>query len=132
MSGVNRKEILRVARQMGPDVQLEVEAELENASPADDVAATDEEAQYAIEKLREELQSARQDREQRKEYSDKLFQLVVWILGGLGFIVFLDGLEAAAFSVGDETLRLLIVSTVGSVIGLFHIVARYLFPQNGG
>lgn len=132
MSGVNRKEILRVARQMGPDVQLEVEAELENASPADDVAATDEEAQYAIEKLREELRSARQDREQRKEYSDKLFQLVVWILGGLGFIVFLDGLEAAAFSVGDEALRLLIVSTVGSVIGLFHIVARYLFPRNGG
>lgn len=79
--------------------------------------------------LQEEIEDLRQDRELRQEYSSKLFTLVVVWLGLLWLAVFAHGLPVTRFRLDPDVLRLLVASTTASVIGLFAIVANYLFPR---
>ena len=91
---------------------------------------------FAIEKRdieedrrQEMLKGLVQDREQRKTYSTRLFSLIcVWI-GLILLIVFLHGCEDVPFRLTQMELVTLIGSTTINVLGLFAIVARYLFPK---
>ena len=91
---------------------------------------------FAIEKRnletdrqREALAGLVQDREQRKKYSTRLFSLIcVWI-GLIVSIVFLHGCEEVPFRLAQTEIVTLIGSTTLNVLGLFVIVARYLFPK---
>ena len=80
-------------------------------------------------RLQEQIYDLKQDRDQRKEYGNRLFLLVVGWLASIGLIVFLHGFSHVPFELSVTVLTTLIGSTTASVLGLFVIVANYLFPK---
>lgn len=80
-------------------------------------------------RLREELHDLKQDRDQRKTYGSRLYWLVVCWLSIIGLIVLLHGFAWVQFTLSVAVLTTLIGSTTASVLGLFAIVANYLFPK---
>lgn len=53
----------------------------------------------------------------------------LWIIAVL-VVVFMQGYSAHGFALSDSVLMLLLGTTTANVIGLFIIVANYLFPKN--
>ena len=79
-----------------------------------------------LEDRRELLKGRRQDRRERKRYAELVFRLVCWWLAGVMALVCCAGLEAIRL---DETVLMTIVgSTTASVVAIFVVVAKYLFP----
>ena len=92
--------------------------------------ATEEERQYLEnEKLRVEIDSLDQDRIERKTYAGRVFWLVVAWLSSIGIILLLQGFGFKQFQLSDSVLLMLIGTTTGSVVGIFLIIANYLFPR---
>ena len=77
----------------------------------------------------EHLANLRQDRKARKIYGHRLFWLIVGWLGAVVVIVVLHGFSAIPFTLTTAALTTLIAGATASVIGLFAIVATYLFPK---
>ncbi len=76
-----------------------------------------------------ELESLKQDIEHRKLYSGRIFMFVsVWVLLVM-FAVFAQGWSFGQFQLSDKVLMTLIGGTTVNVLGLFAIVANYLFPK---
>ncbi len=65
--------------------------------------------------------------DQRKRYAARLFVLSVFWLLAIGTFLFLAG--AGMLRVADSVLIALITTTTANVLGLFYIVARWLFPN---
>jgi len=79
-----------------------------------------------LEDRRELLKGRRQDRRERKRYAELVFRLVCWWLVGVMALVCCAGLDAIRL---DETVLMTIVgSTTASVVAIFVVVAKYLFP----
>jgi hypothetical protein len=76
-----------------------------------------------------EIQSFRQDVEQRKTYANRTFCLVVVWLAAIAVVVFLQGFKLSGFSLDAGIVEALIGGTTTGVVGLFLIVTRYLFPR---
>ena len=69
-------------------------------------------------------------RAQRKKYADRIFVLLVVWLCTLVVILILSGFSTlTGFNLTDTVLMTLIGSTTASMIGIFLIVANYLFPK---
>lgn len=79
--------------------------------------------------LQQEIEDVRQDRKERRKYSGRIFWLVVGYLVVVGLLVLLAGLDQVPFGLPASVLMVLIGSTAVSMVGLFAIVANYLFPQ---
>ena len=79
--------------------------------------------------LQQEIEDVRQDRAERRKYSGRIFGLVVAYLVVVGLLVLLAGLDQVPFGLPASVLMVLIGSTAVSMVGLFAIVANYLFPQ---
>lgn len=80
-----------------------------------------------LEYKREELESRKQDRKQRGRFS-------IWIFGFMGIymILVLAGLYfvgCGVLSLSDTVLVALLTTTTADVIGIFIIVAKYLFHK---
>jgi hypothetical protein len=104
-----------------------------------DAAAAVDQEQTALERdrlaiendmLREELGNRRQDREERQKYAVRVFCLVVGWLAFVAFVVLAQGFGRNMFLLADSVLLMLIGSTTATVIGIFLIVANYLFPNS--
>ena len=67
----------------------------------------------------------------RKAYADKIFKLVVSWLIGVGGVILLSGFAPFGFMLDDKVLLALIGGTTLNVLGIFTIVANFLFPKNG-
>ena len=79
-----------------------------------------------LEDRRELLKSRRQDRRERKRYAELVFRLVCWWLAGVMALVCSAGLDVIRL---DEAVLMTIVgSTTASVVAIFVVVAKYLFP----
>lgn len=66
----------------------------------------------------------------RRRYGNViLFLTFLWIIAVL-VVVFMQGYSAKGFALSDSVLMLLLGTTTANVIGLFIIVANYLFPKN--
>jgi hypothetical protein len=77
----------------------------------------------------EKLKSLKQDRKERKIYADKTFKLIsVWMIF-IACAFTCIGFKWLQFS--DSVVITLLTTTTVEVIGLFAIVATYLFPNNG-
>jgi hypothetical protein len=87
-----------------------------------------ERARLLNERLQEQNEDLRQDRSERKDYADRIFQLVCLWLGAVGFIVFLQA-TSPRFNLPDSVLLAILGGTTASVISIFIIVANYLFPR---
>ena len=79
--------------------------------------------------MRAELEDRAQDRNQRKTYGSRLFWLIIIWLIVSGLIVLLQGFSFVPFKLSVTVLTTLIGSTTASVLGLFAIVANYLFSK---
>lgn len=75
----------------------------------------------------EDLRGKEQDREQRKAYALKIFWLLCIYLICVGGLVVLSGLSCVVLS--DAVLVTLLGTNCASVISLFAIVTKYLFPH---
>ena len=73
------------------------------------------------------LEAERTMLKQRKIYAVLLFTLAILWLGFIGLFLFLAGL--GKMKVSDSVLIALITTTTINVLGLFYIVARWLFPN---
>ncbi len=85
-----------------------------------------------IEKLRAELDSFKQDIRQRKTFAPKLYALTcLWLVLVIA-IVLLQGFSDGRyhfFHLADGVLIALLGTTTVNVVGLFYVVAKYLFPD---
>ena len=80
-------------------------------------------------RLKAEITNLVQDREQRKVYGNRLFWLVVIWLSVVGIILIAQGVCIIPFKLSVTVATTMIGSTTVSVLGLFAIVANYLFPK---
>lgn len=83
------------------------------------------------ESKRLDLEGKRQDIEARKEYANKIFILIsLWLACMIGVVLFAGfGNKCEWFKMSDAVLIALITTTTGSVVGLFVVVANYLFKD---
>lgn len=81
------------------------------------------------------LNSYNQDADERKKYTGKIFKLEVGWLTAVGLLVAMSGLKLditlpilrVSWGISDAVVIALIGGTTANVLGLFIIVARYLF-----
>ncbi len=91
-----------------------------------------EQERVEIAKLRAELDGLKQDILQRRTFAPKLYVLTcVWLVLVLGIVV-LQGFSEGRFHffrLSDGVLIALLGTTTINVVGLFYVVAKYLFPE---
>ena len=80
----------------------------------------------------EELKGLKQDREERKRYATRIFNLIAVWLFGIFFLLILAGFRPFGFHLGDTVLVSFIGGTTINVLGIFIVVAKYLFPSRNG
>lgn len=90
---------------------------------AEEIALTQQ--RVDIEKLKEELESLKRDRQQRKVLSIALFIFMCVYMAVALLIVFLCGLFVMYLS--DTVLVTLLTTTLADVIGIFSFVTKYLY-----
>lgn len=94
-----------------------------------DVKTKQEEQTLDLEKASLEVEGIRQDLEQRKNYADKIFTLVVvWLISILGLLI-AQGMKGIYLS--ENVLITIIGGTTVNVLGIFVIVANYIFHRPG-
>lgn len=104
------------------------EAEVQSAQ-LDQASFVLETASLELEGRKDELITARDLHDTRKEYTSKLFWLIVVWLSIVVLFVLLSATLKPRFSLSDGVLIAFITSTTVSVLGLFVLVAKWLFPQ---
>jgi hypothetical protein len=83
------------------------------------------------------MKDADQKREQRKEYAPRLYWIALGWLGFTGFVLVASGgkLEVGCHVLGlrlsDAVLMTLLGTSMGTVLGLFAIFAKWLYPAKG-
>ena len=78
-----------------------------------------------LKNLHEDLNGKKQDREQRGKFAGRIFNLMCCYLGAVMIIVVLKGAKVLALS--DSVVNVLLTTTTANIIGIFIIVAKYLF-----
>lgn len=78
-----------------------------------------------LKNLQEDLNGKKQDREQRGKFAGRIFNLMCCYLGAVMIIVILKGAKVLALS--DSVVNVLLTTTAANIIGIFMIVAKYLF-----
>lgn len=81
---------------------------------------------------KEELRGKQQDREERKRYADLIFKLICyWLIAVFGLLL-VQGQDWFHFELSNGVLLAVVGSTTANVLGIFWLVANYLFPRNDG
>ncbi len=82
-------------------------------------------------RLKDESGRLRELHDTRKQYVGRLFWLIAWWLAVVVALVALTATLKDVFTLADSVLIAFITSTTVSVIALFVIVAKWLFPAAG-
>lgn len=88
--------------------------------------------EHQIKSLQQELQEAQDTHKTRLKYVSRIFWLVCGWLVCVAFAVFFAGWSFKAFNLSDQVLIAFITSTTINVVGLFVVVAKWLFPNGNG
>jgi len=112
-----------------PDPESVPAPDLSKLSGEPDLESRGENETIEREPQRAKLADLRQDTELRRDFSHKIFKLIVVWLIFVGLVILLEGFHVKGFNLGNAVMIALITTTTGSVIGIFLIVARYLFPH---
>ena len=114
------------------DSALRVNIKPPSQVPAKNPDPETSEANEALKRAYNELvnRQLEQDITERKKYANRSFWLVVgWIVAIFAIIV-LQGFSAkTGFSISDTVLMTLIGGTTINILGIFIVVANYLFPK---
>lgn len=81
-------------------------------------------------KIVEEIESLKQDRNQRKQFAERIFLSVQNYMIIIVCLLFVQGFHVLYFSLSDTVLVTLLGTTTVNVIGIFAFVARYLFHRD--
>ena len=113
---------------------------LKQVSPSSNDPVVSEKAAYdEIEKRKREAEarhleiqneSDTQDRDQRKDFAERIFSFAAIYMLGVFFMIFISGTETTNFTLSDNVLITLLGTTTANVIGVFAIVVTYLFSRN--
>jgi len=105
-------------------------AGIPNDSPDDKVSL--EKEVYEIAKLQAELDIIqterdilRDERKERKEYTGKIFYLIVYWLCTILLLLILDSIDE--IDISDNVMIALVSGTTASVIGIFHFALKYIY-----
>lgn len=104
--------------------------ELKDISSVDEGGYDATAAQLELSLRREELESRIQDRKQRKVFSYVIFGFVCLYMVAVLYVTYQVGKGALLLDKG--IIITLLGTTTIDIIGLFAIVARYLFPNKWG
>jgi hypothetical protein len=123
-------------RQQIVNIPAAAENELARASEEPDLATRFEEQSYELacantKLAKAHVRSLKQDIEERKTYARRIFGLICTWVVGLFLLLAAQGLGHwwwLKFSLSETVLLAAIGSTTINVLGLFYIVAHYLFP----
>lgn len=104
----------------------------EEPSPLPDLGIDLEEHKlfYQVQALEQELLESKDTHNLRLDYSNKIFWLVCSWLICVAVSIFLSGFKIGNFSLSDKVLITFITSTTINVVGLFIVVAKWMFPSN--
>ncbi len=109
-----------------------IDRELSRLAAIEEEASCNEEKRLAttkenleLDKLTEELEGIRQDRKQRGQFALFIFVLMCLYLIAVLVIVILKG--AGLLLLDNIVLNALLTTTTANIIGIFIIVAKYLF-----
>nr|DAN30227.1 MAG TPA: SMODS and SLOG-associating 2TM effector domain [Caudoviricetes sp.] len=80
-------------------------------------------------RLKEEVESIKQDREERKVYASKTFDFLCVYMICVGLLLFMSGSTTASLQLSDSVLIVILGTTTTNVLGIFYFVANYLFPK---
>ncbi len=92
------------------------------------IANAIESQRQAIKQKDEEIASLKQDREQRKDFSNRIFVFMCLYMFVAIVIVFCCGF--GWMRLDPSVLITLLTTTLADVIGVFTFVAKYLFHRN--
>jgi hypothetical protein len=108
--------------------------EIVDESLIPDEKAYAEEEQLALEAMQLDNESKKQDIKARRKYAKRIFSLTKWWLVVVASLVVLDGFGSVYgfFKIEDNVLVTMLGGTTINILGLFAIVATYLFPKNSG
>jgi hypothetical protein len=123
-------------RQQIVNIPAAAENELARVSEEADLATRFEEQSYELacantKLAKAHVRSLKQDIEERKTYARRIFGLICSWVAGLFLLLAAQGLGQwwwLKFSLPHPVLLAAIGSTTVNVLGLFYIVAHYLFP----
>lgn len=91
----------------------------------------EDEKELWSEQAKQEIEDRKQDREERKLYAGKIYKLIVWWLIFIATLIVISNLTIyKLIEIPDSVMTTLIVSTTGSVLGIFVIVVKYLFHRS--
>ena len=110
---------------------------LDSILPPKEISETpDQKTALEVKTLESEERAARlaklnQDLELREKYSGKLFDLIKYWLIAIFALLLLQGFAGVHgyFALSDKVLITIIGGTTINVLGLFAIVANYIFPK---
>ena len=116
-----------------PEWSLEVEKivvpEVVSQTPALENEDTRAEKRFLLTEQALKLRELEQNIDARKCYAFRLFVLIcVWLLSILGILI-ATGFDHCPFHLSDAVLLGLIGGTTATVLGLFLVVVKYLFPS---
>lgn len=83
-------------------------------------------------RFKEETAGIKQDRDERKVYAGKTFNLLCVYMVCVGILLLMSGYsepENAKFHLSDPVLIAILGTTTTNVLGIFYFVANYLFPK---
>lgn len=81
------------------------EEEKANLTHKENAHLAEEEREKWLNKLMEaDVKDRDQDRDQRKEFANKIFDFMCWYLGAVFFIIMLNGVTINNFKVSDEVI----------------------------
>ena len=106
--------------------------EVARVSETPDTLTRIEEVSAERDRRGEEVHDLRQNRDERKKYAHRIFLLICSWIGALFAILILQGFGGSRwlrFSLTQPVLLATIGSTTVNVLGIFYIVAHYLFPS---
>lgn len=79
--------------------------------------------------IKVENESESQNKQQRKDFAERIYSFAAIYMFGVFVILFLSGTESTNFRLSDNVLITLLRTTTANVIGILVIVVTYLFSR---
>lgn len=102
----------------------------DNLADLEELKLASDQQRLQIEILKQKLTEDKDNHDLRTSYTNKIFWLVCTWLGCVIVAVLLVGFELCGFKLSDKVLMTFIATTTLNVLGLFAIVAKWMFQQN--
>lgn len=85
--------------------------------------------QYENDARKVENESETQNKQQRKDFAERIYSFAAIYMLGVFLLLFLSGTETINFKLSDNVLITLLGTTTANVIGILIIVVTYLFSR---